>query len=365
MVNKRSMGGMVAALSFFLVFPALASAHLLAVSAGQSHCVTPLTGQYTATVTVTETYFGGTTESIPVGQNVYELASSTDKGNTGKNQNYFTQGTVGAQTGPENLGQPTSFTSPASGGAATQQFTVTTSVPETYVLGNSYMGTPSSATVTAASANLPDRGHAHERQVRAADELPERRDADRRRLRAPDELPEWPDPHRRQVRASDELPDRADGRQRPVCAADELSEWVHLVGRPVRAADELSERVHLVERPVRASDYLPEWIHAVGRPMSASHQLPERGHADERPVRASHHLPRRGHGDRQRLHAADDRASADRLPGRLPGFDSGLQGPGGSAGHDHRLGQPSGTGGGGRQRAHHPSRWQGRDEEHQ
>jgi hypothetical protein len=149
MVNKRSMGGMVAALSFFLVFPALASAHLLAVSAGQSHCVTPLTGQYTATVTVTETYFGGTTESIPVGQNVYELASSTDKGNTGKNQNYFTQGTVGAQTGPENLGQPTSFTSPASGGAATQQFTVTTSVPETYVLGNSYMGTPSSATVTA------------------------------------------------------------------------------------------------------------------------------------------------------------------------------------------------------------------------
>jgi hypothetical protein len=151
MVNKRSMGGMVVALSFFLVFPALASAHLLAVSASQSHCVTPLTGQYTATVTVTETYFGGTTENIPVGQNVYELASSTDKGNTGKNQNYFTQGTVGTQTGPENLGQPTSFTSPASGGAATQQFTVTTSVPETYVLGNSYMGSPSTATITAPS----------------------------------------------------------------------------------------------------------------------------------------------------------------------------------------------------------------------
>ncbi len=150
MVNKRAMGGMVAAVSFFLVFPALASAHLLAVSAGPSHCVTPLDGQYTATVTVTETLFGGTTEDIPVGQNVYEvLASSTDKSNTGKNQNYFTQGAVGTQTGLANLGQPTLFTSPASGAAATQQFTVTTSVPETYVLGNSHMSTPSSATITA------------------------------------------------------------------------------------------------------------------------------------------------------------------------------------------------------------------------
>lgn len=153
MVNKRAMGGMVAALSFFFVFPALASAHLLAVSAGPSHCVTPLNGQYTATVTVTETYFGGTTEDIPVGQNVYEvLASSTDKGNTGKNQNYFTTGAVGTQSGTANLGQPTIFTSPASGGAATQQFTVTTSVPETYVLGNSYMSSPSSATITAPSS---------------------------------------------------------------------------------------------------------------------------------------------------------------------------------------------------------------------
>ncbi len=153
MVNKRAMGGMVAALSFFLVFPALASAHLLAVSAGPSHCVTPLNGQYAATVTVTETYFGGTTEDIPVGQNVYEvLASSTDKGNTGKNQNYFTTGAVGTQSGTANLGQPTIFTSPASGGAATQQFTVTTSVPETYVLGNSYMSSPSSATITAPSS---------------------------------------------------------------------------------------------------------------------------------------------------------------------------------------------------------------------
>jgi hypothetical protein len=149
MVNKRSMGGMVAAFSIFLAFPALSSAHILAVSAGPSHCVTPLNGQYAATVTVTETYFGGTTENIPVGQNVHELASSTDKGNTGLNQNYFTQGSVGTQTGPASLGQPTSFTSPASGGAATQQFTVTTSVPETYVLANSYMWTPSSATITA------------------------------------------------------------------------------------------------------------------------------------------------------------------------------------------------------------------------
>jgi hypothetical protein len=149
MVNKRAMGGMVAALSFFLVFPALASAHLLAVSAGPSHCVTPLNGQYTATVTVTETYFGGTTEDIPVGQNVYEvLASSTDKGNTGKNQNYFTTSAVGTQTGLANLGQPTIFTSPSSGAAATQTFTVTASGTETYVLGNSYMSSPSTVTIT-------------------------------------------------------------------------------------------------------------------------------------------------------------------------------------------------------------------------
>src|ERR1700733_5427215 len=152
MVNKRSMGGMVVALSFFMVFPALASAHLLAVSAGPSHCVSPLNGDYTATMTVTETYFGGTTEDIPVGQNVSEvLASSTDKGNTGKNQNYFTQGAVGTQTGLANLGQPTLFTSPSSGAAATQTFTITASGTETYVLGNSYMSSPSSATVTAPS----------------------------------------------------------------------------------------------------------------------------------------------------------------------------------------------------------------------
>jgi hypothetical protein len=152
MVNKRSMGGMVVAFSFFLAFPALSSAHILAVSAGPSHCVSPLNGQYTATVTVTETAFGGTTENIPVGVSVHQLPSSTDTSNTGLNQNYFTQGSVGTQTGPINLGQPTSFTSPASGAAATQQFTVTTSVPETYVLGNSHMSKPSSATVTAPSS---------------------------------------------------------------------------------------------------------------------------------------------------------------------------------------------------------------------
>src|SRR5437660_6874766 len=103
MVNKRSISGMVAAFSLFLAFPALSSAHTLAVSASPSQCVTPLNGQYTTTVTVTETYFGGTVENIPVGQNVYELSSSTDKGNTGLNQNYFTQGAVGTQTGPVNL----------------------------------------------------------------------------------------------------------------------------------------------------------------------------------------------------------------------------------------------------------------------
>ncbi len=149
MVNKRSISGVVAAFSLFLAFPALSSAHTLSVSAGPSQCVTPLNGSYTATVTITEKYFSGTVENIPVGQNVYELASSTDKGNKGLNQNYFTQGRVGTQTGPVSLGQPTSFTSPASGATATQTFTVTTSVPETYVLGNSYMGTPSSATITA------------------------------------------------------------------------------------------------------------------------------------------------------------------------------------------------------------------------
>jgi hypothetical protein len=149
MVNKRRMGSMVAAFFLVLAFPALASAHTLSVSAGPSQCVTPLNGQYAATVTITEQYFSGTTENIPVGQNVKELASSTDTGNKGLNQNYFTEGAVGTQTGPVNLGQPTSFTSPSSGATATQQFTVTTSAPETYVLGNSYMGSPSSATISA------------------------------------------------------------------------------------------------------------------------------------------------------------------------------------------------------------------------
>lgn len=143
------MSGFVAAISLFLAFPALSSAHTLAVSASPSHCVTPLDGQYTATVTVTETAFGGTVENIPVGQDVPELASSTDTGNRGPKQNYFTQGNVGTQTGPVNLGQPTSFTSPSNGAAATQEFTVTTSVPETYVLSNSYMKTPATVTITA------------------------------------------------------------------------------------------------------------------------------------------------------------------------------------------------------------------------
>jgi hypothetical protein len=148
MVNKCRTGGLVAAFTLVLAFPALASAHTLSVSAGPSTCVTPLNGSYTATVTITEQYFSGSIENIPVGQNVHQLSSSTDKGNTGLNQNYFTQGAVGTQTGPVSFGQPTSFTSP-SNASATKTFTVTTSVPETYVLGNSYMGSPSSATVTA------------------------------------------------------------------------------------------------------------------------------------------------------------------------------------------------------------------------
>ncbi len=149
MVNRRSIISTIAAFSVFCAFPALSSAHTLSVSAGSSQCVAPLSGQYTATITVTENYFSGTTENIPVGRNMLELPSSTDTGNKGLNQNYFTQGAVGTLAGPESLGQPTSFTSPSSGGAATQTFTVTTSVPETYVLGNSYMSSPSHVTITA------------------------------------------------------------------------------------------------------------------------------------------------------------------------------------------------------------------------
>jgi hypothetical protein len=149
MVNKRSMCGVVAAFSLFLAFPALSSAHTLSVSAGPSACVTPLNGSYTATVTVTEQYFSGTVENIPVGLNVKELSSSTDKGNSGLNQNYFTTGSVGTQAGKADFGQPTSFTSPSGSAIATQRFTVTATGTETYVLGNSYMGRPSSVTITA------------------------------------------------------------------------------------------------------------------------------------------------------------------------------------------------------------------------
>src|ERR1700751_6074486 len=117
MVNKRLMGGLITAFSLVLAFPALASAHTLSGCAGPSACVTPLNGSYTATLTITEQYFGGTIENIPVGQNVKELSSSTDKGNTGLNQNYFTQGAVGTQTGPVSFGQPTSFTSPSNSAA--------------------------------------------------------------------------------------------------------------------------------------------------------------------------------------------------------------------------------------------------------
>ena len=152
MVNKRSMSGMVAAFSLFLAFPALSSAHTLSVSAGPSQCVNPLNGSYTATVTVIESYFSGSVENIPVGQNVHELSSSTDKGNTGLNQNYFTQGSVGTQTGPADFGQPTSFTSPSNGSTATQKFTVTATSTETYVLGNSYMSHPSSVTINPPSS---------------------------------------------------------------------------------------------------------------------------------------------------------------------------------------------------------------------
>ncbi len=149
MVNKRLMSGMVAAFFLVLAFPALASAHTLSVSATTPQCVSPVNGQYTATVTITESAFSGTTEVIPAGINVYESSSSTDKGNKGLNQNYFTQGAVGTQTGPVSFGQPTVFTSPSNGSVVTQQFTVTATLTEIYVLGNSYMGSPSTVTITA------------------------------------------------------------------------------------------------------------------------------------------------------------------------------------------------------------------------
>lgn len=159
MVNKRSIGGVVAAFSLFLAFPALSSAHTLSVSAGPSVCVSPLDGSFTATVTVTEQYFSGTVEDIPVGQNVRELSSSTDGGNSGLNQNYFTTGSVGIQSGQVSFGQPTSFTSPPGSATATQKFTVTATGTETYVLGNSYMGRPSWVSITRPSSGcMPPPG---------------------------------------------------------------------------------------------------------------------------------------------------------------------------------------------------------------
>ncbi|HEY1515263.1 MAG TPA: hypothetical protein VGF91_02510 [Solirubrobacteraceae bacterium] len=149
MVNKRSISSTFAALALFLIFPALASAHTLSVSATPAKCVTPLSGQYTATVTVTATNFGGTFEYIPYGQNVLEGAGSNDRPPNKLNQNYFTQGKVGTQTGPASFaGQPLSFTSTGSA-PTTQSFAVTTSVPETYVLQNGWMSSPTTATITA------------------------------------------------------------------------------------------------------------------------------------------------------------------------------------------------------------------------
>lgn len=149
MVNKRSISSAFAALALFLIFPALASAHTLSVSTTPATCVTPLNGQYMATVTVTATNFGGTVEYIPYGPNVLEGAGSNDGPPNKVNQNYFTQGKVGTQTGPASFaGQPLRFTSTGSA-PTTQSFAVTTSVPETYVLQNGWMSSPSTATITA------------------------------------------------------------------------------------------------------------------------------------------------------------------------------------------------------------------------
>ena len=148
MVNKRSISSGVAAFALFLVFPALASAHILSVSTTSPKCVSPLNGEYTATVTVSATYFSGSIEYIPYGQNVPQGPGSTDSGNKGPNQNYFTQGKVGTQTGPLSFtGQPDRFTSGVGSAPTTQSFTVTTSVPETYVLSNSWMSSPSTVTI--------------------------------------------------------------------------------------------------------------------------------------------------------------------------------------------------------------------------
>ena len=149
MVNKRSISSTFAAFALFLIFPALASAHTLSVSATPAQCVTPLNGQYTATVTVTATYFGGTVGVIPYGQNVPEGAGSNDGPPNKVNQNYFTQGQSALRPGPRASPGSRRVSPRPAAHRRLESFTVTTSVPETYVLQNGWMGSPSTVTITA------------------------------------------------------------------------------------------------------------------------------------------------------------------------------------------------------------------------
>ena len=127
-----------------------------------------------------------------------QLASSTDTGNTGLNQNYFTQGAVGTQTGPVNLGQPTSFhlaLQRCDGHADIHGYDLGAGDlrARQQLHGLAVVGDDQRAE-DRLHADLSGRRHARQRRVRATDQLPQRRDADERRVRATDKLPERPSP---------------------------------------------------------------------------------------------------------------------------------------------------------------------------
>ena len=240
MVNKRLISGLIAAFSLVLAFPALASAHTLSVSAGPSQCVTSNganTGQYSSTVTITEQYFGGTTEVIPAGINVHESSSSTDKGNTGLNQNYFTQGAVGTQTGPLSLraAHDVHLAQLERDGHADvhgHHLGAGDVRARQQLHGLSVDGVDHRAEERVyAAAELSERRHARQRRVRTSDELPVRGDPDRWRVRASDELPLGRDPLGRQVRTSDHLPQRRNAVRRRVRTSYNLSQRRNAVGR--------------------------------------------------------------------------------------------------------------------------------------
>ena len=267
MVNKRLISGLIAAFSLVLAFPALASAHTLSVSAGPSQCVTSNganTGQYSSTVTITEQYFGGTTEVIPAGINVHESPSSTDKGNTGLNQNYFTQGAVGTQTGPVSLGQPTTFTS------------------------------PNSTLRPRRRSRLPPRCRKRTCSATATWALRRQRRSPRRRAGAP----------RRRAARGDTLVNGVCVPPTSCPSGETLTGGVCvpptscpsgeiLSGGKCVPSDRLPQRRDAVRRRVRAANHLPQRRVAVERTVRASKHLPGLRNDVERAVRTSQHLPER------------------------------------------------------------------------